>query len=168
MGFQLEDSLSYSLHVVRDAHLYSEPSRISATQMVGRVGGKVHLCSAPTLWEAGSGFPGSAPVVPPVWIIQGPPPTPGQCRIGVTRMLPWLGLRVRGLGFPVASGTRGRPLPAPLWSPSMSLDSTHLFPGLSPTKCVSEIRGLFLYLMAPCIRHTWLAVVQRGSVIGNI
>ena len=64
--------------------------------------------------------------------------------------------------------TQGRPVPAPLWSPSMSLDSTHLFPGLSPTKCVSEIRGLFLYLMVPCIRHTWLAVVQRGSVIGNI
>lgn len=66
MGFQLEDSVSYSLHVVQDAPLNSELSRMSATQMVGRVGGKFHLSSAPALWEAGSGFPGSAPVVPPV------------------------------------------------------------------------------------------------------
>ena len=89
--------------------------------MVGRAGGKVHLFSALALREAGSGFPGSVPVVSPVWIIQGPPPTLGQCRIGVTRMLPWLGLRVRGLGFPVASGTHRVDLSLPLCGPHLCL-----------------------------------------------
>lgn len=124
MGFQLEDSLSYSLHVVRDTPLNSEPSRISATQVFGRVGGEVHLSSAPTLWEAVSGFPGSALIVPPVWIIQGPPPTLGQCRTGVIRMLPARD-KSRGLGSPVASGTHGVDLSLSLCSPHLCLYTPH-------------------------------------------
>lgn len=142
MGFQLEASVSYSLHVVQDAPVNSELSRISATQMVGRVGGQVSPLFCPCPVGGRFWIPWLCTCSPSRLNHPNTTPHSGSVQNWGDKNASVAWVKSQGAWIPCCRWhTGGRLLPAPLWSPSMSLDSTHLFPGLSPTKCVSEIGG---------------------------